>query len=310
MQSLYKTLYRIRRTEEEIARAYPTDNIKSPVHLSIGQEAVSVAVCDSLQSEDIAFGTYRGHALYLAKGGNLKEMIAELYGKESGCGRGKAGSMHLIDTNARMYGASAILATTIPLAVGYALALKMRKSPQIVVCFFGEGSTEEGAYHESVNFAVLKKLPILFVCENNEYAIYSHISARMGNTDVSARASSYGMPSAKVTDGNIFSMHEAAKKAISYVRDQKQGPYFLEVYTQRWVDHVGPDEDFHIGYRSKESVDFWKQKDSVSHLKSLLDEEVSHVIEEQVEQEIKEAFLFAEQSNFPKVEELYKHVFA
>src|SRR5712671_5718162 len=146
---LYRSLYRIRRVEEEIVRLYPTDKIKSPVHLSIGQEAVSAAVCDHLDRRDYVFGTYRGHALYLAKGGDLPRMMAELYGKVDGCAGGKAGSMHLIDTSAHMMGTSAIVATTIPQAVGYALVAKMRKANHIVVSVFGDGATDEGAYHES-----------------------------------------------------------------------------------------------------------------------------------------------------------------
>src|SRR3989344_7824434 len=166
----YRSLYRIRRVEEEIARVYPTNKIKSPVHLSIGQEAVSVGVCLALDSQDIVFGTYRGHALYLAKGGNLKKMIAELYGRATGCAKGKGGSMHLIDVTAGVMGGSAVVGTTIPQAVGYAYALKIKKSSSVVVSFFGDGAVEEGVFHESMNFAALKNLPIIFVCENNSYA--------------------------------------------------------------------------------------------------------------------------------------------
>ena len=165
-ERLYKALYRIRRVEEEIARVYPSDRIKSPVHLSIGQEAVSVGVCEALRPQDIVFGTYRGHALYLAKGGALKPMLAELYGKATGCARGKGGSMHLISLEAGMMGASAVVGTTIANAVGYAYALRLQRQEAIVASFFGDGATEEGVFGESLNFAALKRLPILFVCEN------------------------------------------------------------------------------------------------------------------------------------------------
>src|SRR5438045_940750 len=153
LEQFYQSLYLIRRVEEEIIRVYPTDRIMSPVHLSIGQEAISVAVCQAINRDDIVYGSYRSHALYLAKGGNLNAMIAELYGKATGCAKGKAGSMHLIDASAGMMGASAVVATTIPQAVGHALAISMRKEPKIVVSVFGDGSIEEGAFHESVNFA-------------------------------------------------------------------------------------------------------------------------------------------------------------
>src|SRR5262245_12617119 len=166
-EALYRSLLRIRRVEEEIARIYPTDRIKSPVHLSIGQEAVSVGVCEALEPADVAFGTYRSHALYLAKGGDLKRMLAELYGKVTGCARGKGGSMHLIDAAHGVMGASAVVASTIPQAVGYAYALKLRGTPAIVASFFGDGAVEEGVFHESIHFAALRRLPVLFVCENN-----------------------------------------------------------------------------------------------------------------------------------------------
>ncbi|MBY0512547.1 MAG: thiamine pyrophosphate-dependent dehydrogenase E1 component subunit alpha, partial [Gemmataceae bacterium] len=157
---LYRSLYRIRRLEEEVARAYPTDKIKSPVHLSIGQEAVSVGVCDALRPQDVVFGTYRGHALYLAKGGDMRAMVAELYGKATGCARGKGGSMHLIDPEAGVMGTSAVVGTTIANAAGYAYALKTRRSDAAVISFFGDGATEEGVFSETLNFAALKRLPV------------------------------------------------------------------------------------------------------------------------------------------------------
>src|SRR5262245_64132414 len=160
-ERLYRSVRRIRRTEEEIARLYPTDRIKSPVHLSIGQEAVSAAVCDALEPRDVVFGTYRGHALYLAKGGDLDRMMAELYGKVTGCARGKGGSMHLVDSAHGVMGASAVVASTIPLAVGYAYKVKLRSERRVVASFFGDGAVEEGVFHESINFAKLKELPVL-----------------------------------------------------------------------------------------------------------------------------------------------------
>ena len=174
IERFYRALYRIRRVEEEIARVYPHDKIKSPVHLSIGQEAISVAVCEALAPSDVVFGTYRGHALYLAKGGDLRQMIAELYGKATGCAQGKGGSMHLIDTDAGVMGTSAVVGTTIANAVGYANAMAYRRGGTIVASFFGDGATEEGVFHESLNFATLKRLPMIFICENNSYAIHTY----------------------------------------------------------------------------------------------------------------------------------------
>src|SRR5882757_5359429 len=167
LERIYRALRRIRRVEEEIARIYPSDKIKSPVHLSIGQEAVSVGVCDVLRADDAVSPTYRGHAAFLAKGGSVRGLMAELYGKASGVAGGKGGSMHLIDMSHHVLGTSAVVGTTIPIAVGHALAFKRTGSDRVVASFFGDGATEEGVFTESLNFASLHKLPILFVCENN-----------------------------------------------------------------------------------------------------------------------------------------------
>src|SRR3954463_2212700 len=171
---LFRSLYRIRRVEEEVARAYPSDQIKSPVHLSIGQEAVRVGICDALTPQDVVFGTYRGHALYLAKGGDMRRMVAELFGKATGCTKGKGGSMHLVDAPRGVMGMSAVVGTTIANAAGFAYALWQRRTGAVVASFFGGGPPGEGVFAETLNFAVLKNLPILFVCENNRYAIHTH----------------------------------------------------------------------------------------------------------------------------------------
>lgn len=309
LRRCYANLLRIRRVEEEIVRLYPTDKIKSPVHLSIGQEAVAVAVCDHLTRGDAVFATYRGHAAYLAKGGDLRQMWAELYGKEGGCGRGKAGSMHLVDTDVNFMGTSAIVASGLPDAVGYALAIKMRQEDRIVVCFFGEGATDEGVAHESVNFAALHKLPILFACENNEYAIYSHVGARMAGYGLIERYRSYGMACEKDDSGDFLKMHEMAGAAIAELR-QGFGPRFIEVRTARWRDHVGPGEDRHYDYRCLETLDAVIKADQVAKVGALLSDEARAEIAADVEREIAEAIDFAEASPFPADEEIYHHVFA
>src|SRR5271165_574356 len=237
-ERLYRALYRIRRVEEEIARVYPTDKIKSPVHLSIGQEAVSVGVCAALQPRDIVFGTYRGHALYLAKGGNLKAMVAELFGRATGCTKGKGGSMHLIDPEHGVMGMSAVVGTTIANAAGYAYALKVRRSDAVVVSFFGDGATEEGVFAETLNFAVLKQLPILFVCENNGYAIHTPQARRQGRTDICARAEGYGLPCERLDGNDVCGMLLRATEVIETIR-RSAGPWFFEVSTYRWREHVG-----------------------------------------------------------------------
>src|SRR5438552_7533666 len=217
-ERFFRALYRIRRVEEEVARAYPTDRIKSPVHLSIGQEAVSVGVCEALRPDDIVFGTYRGHALYLAKGGDLKAMVAELFGKATGCTRGKGGSMHLIDPEAGVMGMSAVVGTTIANAAGYAYALKLRRSGAIVASFFGDGATEEGVFAETLNFAVLKRLPVLFVCENNGYAIHTHQSRRQGRPDVCAKAKAYGLPADQLDGNDVLGILRRTEEVTARLR--------------------------------------------------------------------------------------------
>jgi len=307
-ERFYRALWRIRKTEEEIVRLYPSDKIKSPVHLSIGQEAVSVGVCEALKDSDIVFGTYRGHAMYLAKGGDIKKMIAELYGKKTGCCKGKGGSMHLADKEKGIMGTSAIVGTTIPLAVGYAYALQYRKRNNIVVSFFGDGAVDEGVFHESVNFAALKKLPILFILENNQYAIHSHHLARHP-PDVWKQVKKYGIYSNVIEDGNIFKIYRFVSKYARKLRNKETRPVFLECITSRWKEHVGPDDDFHLGYRSRGEVEEWKKKDPIRKLSVLLKPEVRNSIEIKVEKEIKDAFDFAEKSAFPGHEETYKDVF-
>lgn len=305
----YKSLYKIRRVEEEIARVYPTDKIKSPVHLSIGQEAVSVGVCEALKPYDVVFGTYRGHALYLAKGGDLKKMVAELYGKATGSAKGKGGSMHLIDTKARVMGASAVVGTTIPHAVGFAYALKLKGSKSIVVSFFGDGGVEEGVFHESLNFAMLKKLPIIFICENNFYAIHTHIGQRQSNTNIWEKAKSYGIPSERIENNDILKIYERVGSKVKALRQGVLGPFFFECMTYRWKEHVGPNDDFHLGYRSESEREPWVKNDQVKRIGQLIEAKRRKKIEDKIEKEIQDAFVFAEKSPFPRDPELYTDVF-
>lgn len=305
---LFRQLYRIRRVEEEIARVYPTDKIKSPVHLSIGQEAISVAVCLPLHRDDIVFLSYRSHAGYLAKGGDLRAMIAELYGKVTGCAKGKGGSMHLADTSHGIMGASAVVGTTIPIAVGYAQALRARNEDRIVVSFFGDGATDEGVFDESINFAALKQLPILFVCENNSYAIHTHQRQRQAVSNIAERGRVRGVPSAVVQDDLEAQLTHAAE-AVKAVRSGK-GPRLLEFLTYRWKEHVGPADDFHLGYRTRNEAEPWYERDAVRIAGDAIPAHARTAIIEDVDREIADAFSFAEQSPFPDLEELMKDVVA
>ncbi len=304
----YRALYRIRRVEEEVAAVYPTDKIKSPVHLSIGQEAVSVGVCEALRKDDIVFGTYRSHALYLAKGGDVRKMVAELYGKMTGCAKGKGGSMHLIDAGARVMGASAVVGTTIPQAVGYAYALKLKRQDAVVVSFFGDGAVDEGVFHESLNFAALKSLPIVFICENNSYAIHTHQLRRQKLANICERARAYGMPAEQIPDNNVARIYERVSAAVEKMRSGKAGPVFFECLTYRLKEHVGPNDDFHLGYRSREEAERWIENDPIRRLAKAIDAAQRQKIESEVEAEIRDAFAFAEESPFPESAELYTDV--
>jgi TPP-dependent pyruvate/acetoin dehydrogenase alpha subunit len=310
IERFYRALYRIRRVEEEIARVYPQDKIKSPVHLSIGQEAISVAVCEALEPRDVVFGTYRGHALYLAKGGDLRQMIAELYGKATGCAQGKGGSMHLIDTDAGVMGTSAVVGTTIANSVGYAYAQRYRRSDAVVASFFGDGATEEGVFHESLNFAALKRLPIVFVCENNSYAIHTHQLRRQALANIAERARSYGIAAQRIDDGDVLALHEQVQSAVAAVRSGKSGPVFFECKIYRWKEHVGPGDDWHLGYRMPQEAEAWRENDPLSKLAAQIDDDERRQIEGEVECEIEVAFAFAEVSPEPKAEALFDGVAA
>jgi TPP-dependent pyruvate/acetoin dehydrogenase alpha subunit len=315
-EQLYRALYRIRRVEEEIARVYPTDRIKSPVHLSIGQEAVSVGVCAALEPTDVVFGTYRGHALYLAKGGDLKTMIAELFGKATGCTRGKGGSMHLIAPAQGVMGTSAVVGTTIANAMGYAYALRYRPAlgaglptpPPIVASFFGDGATEEGVFAESLNFAALKWLPILFVCENNRYAIHTHQSRRQATSDICGRARAHGLPAARLDGNDVVGLCAQSRAAAERIRGGA-GPCFFEVLTYRWHEHVGPGRDFHLGHRTEVEAAPWFAADPVRRLAEQIEPQTRAELEAAVEREIADAFAFAEASPFPAPAELFTDVF-
>lgn len=306
-EQIFEGLYRIRRVEEEIARIYPSDKIKSPVHLSIGMEATSVAVCSALESRDRVFGSYRGHALYLAKGGDLKKFMAELYGRGTGIAKGKGGSMHLVETQAGLMGTSAVVGTTIPHACGFAYAQMLRKSDVVTGSFFGDGATEEGVFYESLNFAALKKLPVLFVCENNFYAIHSPLQDRHASP-ILDRVRSFGIPAERVEDGDVFAIRDATERLVKDIRGGK-GPRFLETVAYRWKEHVGPNEDFQVGYRKKSDAEPWMFRDPVKVVGAKVEEPKRKAIEACVEKEIAEAIEFAEKSPEPDPKELWTDMY-
>jgi TPP-dependent pyruvate/acetoin dehydrogenase alpha subunit len=309
IECLYEMIAFIRRVEEEVARVYPSDKIKSPVHLSIGMEAISVGVCDVLEPEDYVSGTYRGHAAYLAKGAPLREMIAEMYGKATGSARGKGGSMHLINADHNVIGASAVVGTNIPIAAGHAFALKRQGTGKIVVCFFGDGATEEGVFTETVNFAALHKLPILFVCENNFYAIHEPIEKRQATDRLAERVGTFGIETRQIRDGDVFAIRDTAAELIADIRAGK-GPAFMECHSYRWREHVGPNEDYDAGYRSEDELKPWRETDQVVRLAGMVSPERKAEIDADIARRIEEAFAFAEESLPPDPSELNAHVFA
>lgn len=309
-EKFYESLYQIRRVEEEVARVYPTDVIKSPIHLSIGQEFVSVGVCQSLRKEDIVYATYRSHAAYLAKGGDLNKMVAELYGKATGCAKGRGGSMHLIDVEQGVMGTSAVVATTIPESIGHAFALKYQRKDNVVVSFFGDGATEEGAFYESLNWASVKKLPIIFVCENNGLAIHTKQDQRQGNLNISEKSLALGVKSKRIDSGDIFELYDDVSSLVSQLRESRDaGPFLYEVMTSRWKEHVGPGEDFHLGYRESKETRDWIENDQLVKVGNLLDPDITRKIEEKIEEDIRVAFEYAVNSPFPDESELLERGF-
>jgi TPP-dependent pyruvate/acetoin dehydrogenase alpha subunit len=307
-KSAYYLFLLIRKSEEKIIDLYDTDKIKSPVHLSIGQEAIAVGVSLALKKEDIVFSSYRGHAHYIACGGNLKEMWAELYGKIGGSSRGKAGSMHLSDWSVNFMTTSAIVTSAIPEAVGYAYAQKYKNQDGVVICYHGDGAVDEGVYWESLNFASLHQLPILFVCENNKYAIYTHQNKRMLGDSIVERANSFGVKSLRVDGSSTEDFYNATNNSLDKIRSNS-GPMLIECLTARWRDHVGPGEDRHIKFRSDKDLDDSIKSDDLHNLEKLLSKKEVEKIQSEVDTKLNEAINYAEESTFPEISEITDEVY-
>ncbi|MBI2526491.1 MAG: thiamine pyrophosphate-dependent dehydrogenase E1 component subunit alpha [Candidatus Rokubacteria bacterium] len=300
---------RIRRAEEMIVERYPEEEIRCPTHLSIGQEAVAAGVCLALRPGDTAVSTHRCHAHYLAKGGDLRAMFAELYGRATGCCGGKGGSMHLTAPEVGMLGASAIVAGSIPLAVGCALAATLTGSDEVAVAFFGDAAAEQGVTHESLGLAALRRLPVLFVCENNLYATHSPLRARQVSEDIAPRAAAYRMPGVIVDGTDAVAVYRAARAAVARAR-KGGGPTLIEAKTYRWREHVGPNFDIALGYRSQAELSRWMERDPLEGVARRLLQagvmEAAHRerIDAAVEAEVAQAVAFAKASPFPSAEQL------
>ena len=317
LRDLYHSMLRIRYCEESLVKPIESGEVRCPVHLCTGQEAVSAGVCAALKQDDYIFGNHRSHGHYLAKGGGMKEMVAEIYGKETGCSRGRGGSMHLIDPQVGMLGSAPIVAGTISLALGAALASSIRKDKRVTVSFFGDGATGEGVLCESLNFAALRRLPLIFACENNFYSTHLPISEIRVSNRIFEIGKPFGEQSFRVDGNDVLQVHAQAKKAVALCRRGK-GPVFLEFLTYRMHGHVGPDDNIqgsHTDIRPKKEIEQWRRKDPIVKLEQLLLKKNMMTkaeivkLKSLVEQEVREAHAFALKSPFPKKEELNKYVF-
>ncbi len=313
---IYKSILEIRTVEELIAENYNKQKMRCPVHLSIGQESVPVAVCNNLKKYDEVVTAHRSHAHYLAKGGSIKSMISELHGKENGCAKGLGGSMHLMDLKANVTAAVPIVGSTLPIGVGKAWANKLKKNSNLVVIFFGDGATEEGVFLESLDFAALHKLNVLFVCENNKFSVYSPIknrqSARRKITEISK---SIGISSKKFKNHNLIKLNNFFEKKIQDMRKKKY-PYLVEIDTFRSLEHCGPNNDDHLNYRKDREINKWKKNDQIINLEKIIfKNKVSTLkeidkVKEQIRKKIKKIFISAERSKYPKKKLLFKYIYA
>ncbi len=308
---MYRTMKRIREFESKAAELFAEGRIPGFVHLYIGEEAVATGVCANLKESDYITSTHRGHGHIIAKGGDLKYMFAELFGKETGYCKGKGGSMHIADADRGILGANGIVGAGHNIAVGAGLSAKYRGTDQVCVCFFGDGSTNQGTFHEALNMASIWKLPVIFVCENNLYGISMHQSRHQAIQDVADRAVAYNIPGVVVDGNDVLAVYEAAKEAIDRARSG-QGPTLIECKTYRHRGHFEGDPTI---YRDPEEVNEWLQKDPIIRLRefmldnNLLAEEDIKKIDEEIAAEIEEAIKFAEDSPFPPVEAAVEDIY-
>jgi len=311
---MYYDMLLIREVELRIESLYLKDEMKTPVHLSIGQEAVAVGVCSLLREQDYIFSNHRGHAHYIAKGGDLNSMIAELYNRSTGCARGRGGSMHLIDISKGHLGSSSIVGGSIPIATGSALASKLQNDDSVTVVFFGDGASEEGVFYESMNFAKLKKLPVVFVCENNFYSVCSHQSVRESTSDISKHGKAFNISSISVDGSSVLDVFKAAERLIKNCR-KGNGPGLLVCNVYRWRAHSGVGDPDCDKYRIKKEHEKWIKKDPVLIFekflkkKKIITEEDIKMIKNEIEHKIDKAFQFAIESPLPSEEELMNYIF-
>jgi len=310
-------MIKIRLVEESFVEPIVKGEIKTPCHLYTGEEAIATGVCATLNLDDRVFGNHRSHGHYLAKGGSLKKMVAEIYSRKTGCAKGRGGSMHLCAPDVGMMGAAPIVGGTISLAVGSALASKIKKDKRVTVSFFGDGATGEGVLYESLNFASLKKLSIIFACENNLYSTHMPINECRPDSDIYKIALPFDIKSFRVDGNDVLKVYEIAKKSVEMCRSGK-GPVFIEFLTYRLRGHVGPDDNIqgtHTDIRPKSEIEKWRKKDPLKKFEKYLirnkitDDQKLKSIKKEIEKEVITAHNFAKNSPYPKENELEKYVF-
>ena len=304
--NLYSVMKKIRLFEDRVVPLISDPlQIICPVHLYTGQEAIATGVCENLNNKDFVYSTHRSHGHYIAKGGSIKKLMAEMFGKKTGASKGKGGSMHLCDPRIGLPGSPAIVAGSIPPAVGTALAFSIRGEKNVSVAFFGDGAMDEGVVYESFNIAVLRNLPVIFVCENNQLATHVRIEEHMGDTDLSKKAKAFGLNTYKINGNDVNEVYNTAKDAILCARDDG-GPSFIECATYRFLGHVGPSDETDIGIRTIEDLDNWRKKCPILNLEKqllndgLLNADDIAVMDNQINSEINESIVFAKSSPYPE----------
>jgi pyruvate dehydrogenase E1 component alpha subunit len=313
LKRMYETMLGIRKFEERVGDLILEGKIKTPCHLYIGEEAIATGVCAALAKRDYVFSNHRGHGHYIAKGGDVKELMAEIFCKKTGCSRGKGGSMHIVAPEVGLLGTPPIVGASIAIAVGVALSANIRKEKRVAVSFFGDGATNEGIFYESLNFASLKKLPVIFVCENNLYSTHMPIAEISASTNIAKKASGFDMPGIRIDGNDVIKVYQAAKEAKERALKGK-GPTLIEYLTYRWRGHVGSDDNVegkHTDIRPGKELDSWKKKCPITKLEKILEisEEEKEKILNKIEKEVEEAVIFAEKSPKPGKEDLFKDIF-
>lgn len=311
IKKLYFNFLRIRLIEERISKEYSNQKIRCPIHLSIGQEAISAPLNLIFNKKDFIISNHRGHAHYLGKGGNLKKFIAELYGKKTGCSGGRGGSMHLNDYSCGFIASTPIVANSIPVGVGLAFSKKIKKENGVVIIFFGDAAVEEGVFFESLNFAIVKKLRVIFVCENNLYSVYSSFKDRQPKgRKIVNMIKNFGIKTLRTDGTNFYNNYQIYDKAYNFVKN-KNLPIFIEFLTYRFVEHCGPNVDEELNYRSIEEVLAWKKKESIFENSSFFKKNVNKLkMKLEIEKEITRAFIFAKKSKPPNIKDAYKKLYA